>query len=696
MPYFPQGHTDFNYLRHLILMYGDARRPWRQEDLRYYVAHLDRNGRPDDWLYDSFLFLNVKSSSGRDYCADINLGTTMAGEGDYVGVCSPQPANKNDWEELLGFYFGPAGAIETLDRTIDVCSKALSKSFGPKRNVVLMLPYPHITQQSFGPIGGEERVLDFSTNKQGLMKATQDRLEAERWFVDEIVKRFREGSFRHVNLLGVYWMFETVHRGWDVDDHWLLKELHSYLGLKGLKFLWIPYWSSYNVHLLDDYQSYYFDLAFLQPNYMFYKEGKTLLQAALAARKRNAGIELEYYLELNEPITVVGERHARFREYLNGGVTYGYMTHAVCAHFQGVGALERMHTHADPIEREFYEDIYHFVKGDYQLKPSLVSASIEANVRGNAALSVDLGGTTLRIALVDSHGKILWRESVHTPKTKESILEKIILLLNESYAEAKKQRYVVQGIGVSMGGRVNFETGEVVDSTAILPDWQNVPLREILNSTLGLPIWVDNDGNCAAVAEQVFGKGRGISNFIALVIGTGIGGGVVVGDRILRGASNAAAELGHLSIQYDGPICSCGNRGCVELFASGSGLTNLTRRLLESGTVKLNGVDPEEVNAEWLGLAARNGNGVARQLIEQAGASLGVAIIGLLNTFNPQRVILRGRLMKLGDLYVQPLKETVRARTMKIALESVDFVVSDLEEPGLLGAAGLVFQEAGL
>ena len=124
-----------------------------------------------------------------------------------------------------------------------------------------------------------------------------------------------------MHLLGVYWMFETVYRGWNVDDHWLLKPLRPRVHRHGLKFLWIPFWSAYNVHLLDDYRSYYFDLAFLQPNYMFYKEGKSLEAAAEAARRRGAGIEMEYYLELDEPIGVTGERHSRFRDYLNGGVT---------------------------------------------------------------------------------------------------------------------------------------------------------------------------------------------------------------------------------------------------------------------------------------------------------------------------------------------------------------------------------------
>jgi len=369
MAYFPQNDPKFNYLRHLMLMYGQAKKPWTSDDVKYYVAHLDAAGKPDDWFFDSFLFLNIKASSGRDYCADVNLGTTMAGEGDFTAVCSPQPANKDDWDELLGFYLGEEGALEVLNRAIEECEQSIGRPSGHRRNVVLMLPYPHITQRDFGQLPGMKGSLDFSTREQNLARATEIRLRASQWMVDEIVRRWRGERWRHLNLLGVYWMFETVYRSWDVDDHWLLKELREHIHARGLKFLWIPFWSSYNVHLLDEYQQYYFDLAFLQPNFMFYKDGKSVAAAANAARERTAGIEMEYYLELNEPIAVLNERHCRFREYINGGVTHGYMTEAACAHFHGVGSLARMHKHSDPKEREYYEDIYKFVKGAYRPKP---------------------------------------------------------------------------------------------------------------------------------------------------------------------------------------------------------------------------------------------------------------------------------------------------------------------------------------
>ena len=150
MAYFPQGQAEFNFLRHMILMYGNAGTPWQQADIRPYVAHLDRQGTPDDWLFDTFLLLNIAASSGRHYAADINTGTTMSGEGDYRAQCSPTPAMRSDWDELLDFYVGPQGALLSLDRAIESCSKRIASPYGATRNVVLMLPYPHPTQQAFG------------------------------------------------------------------------------------------------------------------------------------------------------------------------------------------------------------------------------------------------------------------------------------------------------------------------------------------------------------------------------------------------------------------------------------------------------------------------------------------------------------------------------------------------------------------
>ena len=552
-----------------------------------------------------------------------------------------------------------------------------------------MLPYPHITQGAWGRLPGTSAVLDFTIDRQNLMRATEQRLAACTWILDEIAHRSAVQRYDHVNLLGVYWMFESVHRGWNVDDHWLLKSLRPRIHRYGLKFLWIPFWSTYNVHLLDDYQSYYFDLAFLQPNYMFYKEGKSLQAAAEAARQRGTGLEMEYYLELGEPIGVTGERHSRFRDYLNGGVTYGYMREAACAHFQGVGALERMRAHEDPVEREFYEDIYRFVKGDYVLKPA-IPRNAEAVVPGRVAIAIDLGGTQLRGALVDASGQVLAKRAVPTPRGRAAILAGIEEMATWARSEAAASHVDPVGIGVSTGGRVDSLRGVVVDATALLDAWTDVPLAAQLGASTGLRVQVDNDGHCAALAERRFGAGRDVRHFVTIVVGTGIGGGIVCDGELLRGGRNAAGELGHVPVHADGPACSCGSRGCVERYASGSGLAERASALPEAVRRRAFGDAVGGLTGEMVGRAALSGQPEALAVVREGGAALGAALGGLLNVLNPQRVILAGPVLALGEAYLDPLRAAVEQHAMKTARESCEVVLSSLDEPALLGAAALV------
>ncbi len=366
MAYYPQNHPEMGHLRHMVLLYGDRKETWSPDSLRYYVTHLDQQGQPDDWLFDSFLLTPAYAPSGNAFLADVNRGTSMSGEGDFYAIPCPNPATKRDCEDLLDLYFGPGGWLESLETTIRDAHAAL-KAPDHRHNVVLLVPYPGIAQAMWGKLEG--RTLNFSTTGQSVDRATRDRLTAVRWFVDEALARFADGSaWPHLNLLGFYWPFESVYRGWEVDDHWLLKEFRKHLKAVGKKLTWIPFSATYNTHLLDNYQEYYFDLAFQQPNHMFYVNTPGIEGPAKIARERNAGFEMEYYVSLGEPIAVEPERHQRFRDYLNGGVQFGFMKEAACAWFHGADGIRQMYGHEDPQERAFYEDIYAFIKGTYTVK----------------------------------------------------------------------------------------------------------------------------------------------------------------------------------------------------------------------------------------------------------------------------------------------------------------------------------------
>jgi hypothetical protein len=355
------------YLRHLVLLYGRDKGAWGVEKLRQYAAHHNLENEPTDWLFDSFLFMSMAARSGNHFGADVNVGTTMCGEGDFYAIPSPNPPHKRDYEDLFDTYFGDGGYMDNANAAIEGLKKVLPAP-AHKHNAVLTCPYPGINQALWGKLPGSDKILNFSCINQSSAKATADRLAATIWFVDECVKRWDDARWPNLNFLGFYWPFESVYRGWEVDDHVLLKDLHRRLKSIGKKMTWIPFYATYNTHLLDNYQDYYFDLAFQQPNHMFYVNTPGIEGPALGAKARNAGFEMEYYLDWNEPFAVLGERQQRFRDYLNGGVEFGFMKESACAWYHGSNGIAEMRAHEDPQERAYYEDIYHFIKGEYLIK----------------------------------------------------------------------------------------------------------------------------------------------------------------------------------------------------------------------------------------------------------------------------------------------------------------------------------------
>lgn len=667
MPYLAPDRADLGHLRHLALLYRNPGTPWHAADLVPFVAHLDAAGRADHWLFDSLLFLSPQAANGRHFCADINRGTSMSGEGDFFAWCSPTPSDRGDWDALLDHY---TTALAEFDAAVALAAGQIGTAPPTKRNAVVMIPYPHLSQRAWGTLDGKP--VDFSVADQDLDRASRQRLAAVRWYVGELVRRVTALALRHVNLLGVYWMYESLRYSWDVDDHWVLKELRPFLRDQGLALLWIPFWSRFNVHQLDDHASYYFDAVFLQPNYMFYRNGKTVPKAARAAKARGAGIEMEYYLQLDEPIAVGAERHARFREYLDGGVTHGYMRKAACAWFLGMDTFPTMRTHADAAERALYADIARFVTGSY-VPPAFLTPRAETE---QLAFAIDLGGTRLRTALVDGAGAIVARREVATPRTPEAIVAAMRAGVAELRPVAGER--AVAGIGVSTGGRIDAERGVVLDATALLPGWSNVPLAALLRASTGLRTAVDNDGHCAAVAELRFGAGRDASDFVVLVLGTGLGGGIVVRDRLVRGTANAAGELGHVVLVADGPRCTCGGAGCAETWASGSGLTRLAAAA---------GIATEP---RGLAAAARAGDPKAFAILHEAGSHLGLLIANLVTALNPEKVVLGGPVTALGDLFLGAAADVVARRSLPTARRTVQLVRSELDDAGLLGAAALV------
>jgi glucokinase len=238
----------------------------------------------------------------------------------------------------------------------------------------------------------------------------------------------------------------------------------------------------------------------------------------------------------------------------------------------------------------------------------------------------------------------------------------------------------IVGIGIGTAGQVDPDTGTIVTATPNLKDWAGTPLKDIIEKRFGLPTYVDNDGNVAALGEWWAGGGRGARCLLCLTIGTGIGSGIVYEGKVFRGAKGVGAELGHMSIKYDGIRCNCGGIGCIEAYASGPALM---RKLQEKGKSI---ATPEDVLRY-----AESGDTIVLEAIEEIGTLLGYAMVSFINIFNPDIILLSGGVSNLGDFLIRPVRKIVDTyalpggRDVKITRATLG------ENAGVVGASALVF-----
>ncbi|XP_052402466.1 bifunctional UDP-N-acetylglucosamine 2-epimerase/N-acetylmannosamine kinase-like isoform X1 [Carassius gibelio] len=318
-----------------------------------------------------------------------------------------------------------------------------------------------------------------------------------------------------------------------------------------------------------------------------------------------------------------------------------------------------------------------------------ISQDIDHILETQSALAVDLGGTNLRVAIVSMKGKVVKKYIQLNPKTFEERIELILTMSKQAMADAVHLNCRILGVGVSTGGRVNPQDGIVLHSTKLINEWSSVDIRTPLSSALHLPVWVDNDGNCAALAERKFGHGKGMENFVTIITGTGIGGGIIQHNDLIHGSTFCAAELGHIVVSLEGPECMCGSHGCIEAYSSGLALQREAKRLHDEDLLLVEGMtvnNKEQVNAIHLIEAARLGNSKAESVLHTAGTALGLGIVNILHMINPSLVILSG---VLAPHYENPVRQVISQRALLSAQET-KVMVSELEDPALLGAASMV------
>ena len=312
-------------------------------------------------------------------------------------------------------------------------------------------------------------------------------------------------------------------------------------------------------------------------------------------------------------------------------------------------------------------------------------------------IGIDLGGTNIHTGIVNSKGAVLARKFIPTLVSEgvDRVIERlcqVIRELMEGYPSAD-----FQGIGIGAAGIIDIAEGEIVSSPNF-PGWRNVPIRGIISGRFGMQVILDNDANAAIFGEQWAGAGIGKRSLIGLTLGTGVGGGIILDGLLWHGSDGMAGEIGHMTIVPDGRRCSCGNRGCLEAYASATAILNRTiesmpshpeNNLLEIAQIK----DPSELTSEKIFQAACSGNEPAKEIFRETGVYLGLAIGSLINILNPEIFIIGGGASQAWDFFYPAMMEEIGNRALKEPAERISVVPTKLgNDAGLIGACGLVAQ----
>ena len=310
-------------------------------------------------------------------------------------------------------------------------------------------------------------------------------------------------------------------------------------------------------------------------------------------------------------------------------------------------------------------------------------------------IGVDIGGTNVKVALVDAKGFIAYSNSAPTRAEMgyQSTIDNIKDVIKLSLKETNTPQDHITGIGFGLPGQIDSENG-VVRLLPNIPGWVNVPLAKIMEEEFGIETKVDNDVRVATLGEYHFGAGRGCKNLICLTVGTGIGSGIIINGQLVRGASMSAGEIGHMVLQdIHGPICGCGDTGCLEALASGPAIVEMANNYITGGkSTKFRELAAGAPITPYIVYeAAKLDDAVAKKIFEITGYWIGIALSSVVNLLNPERIVIGGGVAQAGDLLFDPIREIINKRSLKISADAVKIVPAELgESAGVVGASLLV------
>ena len=297
-------------------------------------------------------------------------------------------------------------------------------------------------------------------------------------------------------------------------------------------------------------------------------------------------------------------------------------------------------------------------------------------------LGIDIGGTNIKFGLVNSSGKVCLRAVLPTKKfirSKNKLIDTIVFGVKDIISRCNLQKKIL-GVGIGLPGLVDMRRG-VVNNLTNISGWHNVPLKKILEKRLRLPVFIDNDVNVIALGEWKFGAGRGMTNMICITLGTGVGGGLIIDNKIYRGEGFSAGEIGHIPLNETGPRCNCGGYGCLESYIGNQHLLRKAKGIFKNQNISL----------EQITYLADQGNQKAVHFWEEVAEHLGNGLSGVVNLLNPRCVVIGGGVAKAHRHLFHIISQTIKRRAMKIPAGMVKIVRAKLgNDAGIIGTQVLV------
>jgi glucokinase-like ROK family protein len=292
---------------------------------------------------------------------------------------------------------------------------------------------------------------------------------------------------------------------------------------------------------------------------------------------------------------------------------------------------------------------------------------LQINPMRGRVVGIDMGVTHLTIALADFSAQVIDEIEIPFDITQGPIpcLAQAEALLTELLEKNDIRLQHIMAIGMGVPGPIANQAGIVI-APPVMPGWDGYPIRTEMESKWKIPISLNNDAELGMLGEWAYGAGRGEEYLAYIKVGSGIGAGLLLNGQVYQGATGSAGEIGHLTIDENGPLCDCGSTGCLEALAGGKAIARQAREVIASGkkTLLSSMGPPEELTARDVVAAARRGDLPSQQIISRAGSYLGIAIAGMVNLFNPRVVVIGGGVSQIGDLFLQPIRDTIQRRSL--------------------------------